>query len=257
MKDSLQQQTTLCGSKGNRGQYTLESPPPAAHISSSPEIVGAQYGWVRIISAEKRWNAAWNHCYVLTQCTQCGSVQWTNYTNLRAGKTRGCQSCSRPRQVPLWLDRRLTAAKQRCENPKDANYYRYGARGIRFCFDSVTEAGLWILQNLTNISREYELDRIDNDRHYERGNLRFISKKENLGNRQRTVLSQWDPDYWPYARTVVTRMLSSGMTREEIIKAAELAVYEKRKGWRTIRDKLKSMTYEMPDHVIVLPYRAS
>ena len=55
MKDLQQPQIISYGSKGNRSRYSLESPPPAAHISYKPEMVGKQYGWVKIISAEKRW----------------------------------------------------------------------------------------------------------------------------------------------------------------------------------------------------------
>ena len=54
MKDSRQQQTISSGLRGNRGRYSLDSPPPAAHISYKPEMVGKQYGWVKIISSEKR-----------------------------------------------------------------------------------------------------------------------------------------------------------------------------------------------------------
>lgn len=73
------QLTTLYGpkSKGNVGKYDLQTPPPAAHISYKPEMVGLRFGWVKIISPEKRWNKSWNHCYVLTECQGCGAVHWT------------------------------------------------------------------------------------------------------------------------------------------------------------------------------------
>ena len=155
----------------------------------------------------------------------------------------------------MWLDRRLTAAKQRCENPNDRQYRQYGARGIRFNFPSVIQAGVWILQNVPNVCREYEMDRIDNDGNYEPGNIRFVTRAANLGNRRLTVLSEWNQEYWPYCRNVVTRMLSAGKTREEIIESARQAVREKRKGWRVLSAQLDFMTYEMPDRVTVLPYR--
>lgn len=100
MKDLQQHPTTSSGLKGNRGRYNLESPPPAAHISYKPEMVGWQFGWVKIISPEKRWNAAMNHCYVLTKCTGCGAIQWQYLDNLR------------------------------CGNPKNREYPNYGVRGI-------------------------------------------------------------------------------------------------------------------------------
>lgn len=172
----LQQPPTISyGLRGNRSPYSLESPPPAAHISFKPEMVGHQYGWVKIISAEKRWNKKMNRCYVLTECVGCGSVQWTILGNLTSGKSKGCQHCSQPRQIPLWLNRRLTAAKQRCENSNDAGYHNYGARGIQFDFTSVTAAGLYLIQTFGLPEREMEIDRIDNNGNYAPGNIHFVT----------------------------------------------------------------------------------
>jgi hypothetical protein len=163
----------------------LESPPPAAHVSYSQEIVGKQFGWVKIISREKRWSEKWNRCYVLTKCTGCGAVQWTDLGNLSTGKSKGCQSCSQPRRVPKWLDRRFTAAKQRCENPKDGNYKNYGARGIQFRFSSVMEACLYMIRENGLPGRGMEIDRIDVDGHYEPGNLRWVTHQQNCQNQRR------------------------------------------------------------------------
>ena len=218
-------------------------------------MVGEQYGWVRIISPEKRWSRKWNHCYVLTLCTGCGSIQWQEYRSLATGKSRGCQQCSQVQRVPVWLAKRLTAAKQRCENPKDKGYLKYGARGIHFNFPSVLEAGLWVLKNCPNVQREYELDRIDNDGNYEPGNLRFVPRPINQSNRKLTIIPNFDQAEWPYARSVVTRMLANGMTREEIISSAQSAVAQRRKNWRLIEARLEFMTYEMQDPNTVLPYR--
>ena len=231
------------GSKGNRGRYGLATPPPAEHVSFNPEMVGIRYGWVEIISSEKRWKRNWRDPMVLTRCASCGRVQWTDYYNLVSGKSAGCQPCSQPRQVPLWLDRRLTAAKQRCENPSNPGYHNFGARGIKFKFASVTEAGIWIIQNLGLPGRYLEIDRINNEGHYEAENLRWATRVSRCGNRRITVLKEWNPHEWPYARSTVVRKLSSGMTREQIIEEARSAVYEKRKNWRGIAAKLASMTF--------------
>lgn len=195
--------------------------------------------------------------YVLTRCMGCGSVQWQCLGNLREGKSKGCQRCSKPRQIPRWLDRRLTAAKQRCENPNDRQYSRYGARGVEFRFSSVLEAGLWILENVENVRRDLELDRIDTNGHYEPGNLRFVEGVVNRANRRISVIPFFYQDEWPYARGVVTRKLSDGMSRAEIIADAQKAVYEKRKNWRLIEARLEFMIYEMRDPDTVLPYRGA
>lgn len=257
MKDLRLHQTISSGLRGNRSRYGLGTPPPAAHVSYKQEMVGQQFGWVKIISPEKRWNRTMNHCYVLTQCTGCGSTQWTNYSNLRSGKSKGCQNCSQPRKIPLWLDRRLTAAKQRCENPRDPEYRNYGARGIRFDFASVTEAGLYLIGEHGGIPpREMQIDRIDTNGNYTRGNMQFVTRSGNQGNRRITVLSEFQQKYWPYSPSVVSRKLAQGMSRSAIIREARKAVREKRKNWRVISARLDFMISRMPDRITVLPYRA-
>ena len=171
--------------RGRRGRYTLDSPPPAAHISYKPEMVGKQYGWVEVISPEKRWNQKWNHCYVLTRCRGCGAVQWQNLSNLRGGKSKGCQTCSQPRTVPHWLERRFTAAKQRCTNPNDGNYKNYGARGIKFCFPNATAAGQYMIEKYGLPDRALEIERINVNGNYEPGNLRWVTHQENCQNQRR------------------------------------------------------------------------
>ena len=255
MTDLQQRRTTQSGSKGCRGRYNLESPPPAAHISYKPEIVGSRYGWVTIISPEKRWNRTRNHCYVLTRCEGCGTIQWQFLDNLRRGISKGCKTCSQPRQIPIWLEKRLSAAKQRCENPSDPEYANYGGRGIRFKFASVLEAGLYLQKMYGTLDRKMELDRINTNGHYEPGNVRFTTRSENQSNKRTTVLSEFRQEYWPYCYTTTIRKLSQGLSREEIIKDAETAVFERRKNWRIILARLEFMTYEMPDHITVLPYR--
>lgn len=249
--------TTSCGYKGNRGRYHSGKLPPAAHVSYKPEMVGTQYGWVTIINPQKRWSHNWNHCYVETRCTSCGAQQWTSLSSLERGISKGCQQCSEKDKphIPRWLDRRLTAAKQRCTNPSDPQWPSYGGRGIEFRFSTPLEAGVWILENVENVRPDLELDRIDTNGHYEKGNLRFVSRAVNIANRRNTVLTRFEQRYWPYSRVVVTRKLSQGMSREAIINDARKAVAAKRKAWPLIQARLEFMTYSMPENIIVTPYR--
>ena len=92
-------------------------------------------------------------------------------------------------------------------------------------------------------------------RDYAPGNLRFADHRTNCVNQRRSVLSKFEQKYWPYVRNVVVRKLSQGLTRDEIIQDAEKAVFEKRKNWKLIDARLDFMIYEMPEDIIVLPYR--
>lgn len=243
--------------QGKRNQYGLKKLPPAAHISYSPEMVGERYGWVKIISPEKRWNLRWSHCYVLTQCQKCGAIRWIERNSLTSGHSKGCQHCSQPRKVPKWLQRRLQAAKQRCENPKDHGYPNYGGRGIKFGFPSVEAAGLYIIHKFGLPDRSLQIDRINNNGDYAPGNIRMVPRSMNQANRRITVLSEFDQQYWPYGLVRTKKLISEGMTRKEIIESARRTVEEKRKNWRLIEARLEFMTYEMPDRIIVTPYRTS
>lgn len=189
MKDLQQPPTTSYGSKGKIGQYNLENPPIAEHICKNLSQVGKIYGNVEIVSPERRYTKGWSQVYVLTKCLGCGRIQWTYLSNLMQGKSKGCQMCSKPRQIPRWLDRRFTAAKQRCENPKDGNYQNYGARGIKFCFSSVLEAGLWMIEHCGLPDRSMELDRIDVNGNYEPGNMRWVTHQQNCANQRRYMTS--------------------------------------------------------------------
>ena len=235
MAGSQQHPTTWSSSKGRTSRVSSETPPPAEHVSFNQAQVGQVYGKVKVISPERRYLRGWGQCMVLTQCMSCGRSQWTNLSNLRQGKSRGCQRCSQPRQIPKWLDRRLTAAKGRCENPSNPQYDNYGGRGITFDFPSVLAAGLWIIDHLGLPDRSLELDRKNNDLGYAPGNLRWATHSDNNRNKRITVLREWIPEDWPYAQTTVLRKLSCGMTRQEVIRDAETAVSERRKNWKAIK----------------------
>ena len=131
---------------------------------------------------------------------------------------------------------------QRCTNPRYTNFGRYGGRGITVCqrwrvFENfladmgVRPAGL-------------TLDRINNDGHYEPGNLRWAPRRRQANNTQRSVIGEWDyyADEWPYTYLTVRQLLLKGLTRREILKRAAIAVKEKHRHWRTIAARLASLT---------------
>ena len=120
-------------------------------------------------------------------CSACGVEKVYDVDNLRAGRTRTC-ACRRgvkyghPSAVAL--SDRYHAAVGRCTNPRNPAYNNYGELGIEVRFSSAED---WVNYILT-LEREGEIedldvDRIDNDGHYERGNLRLVPRAENLRNK--------------------------------------------------------------------------
>ena len=73
------------------------------------------------------------------------------------------------------------SAKARCNKPTSQHYKYYGGRGIKFLFRSPQE---FVACIGLKPGPEYSLDRINNDGHYEPGNVRWATGKEQCANRR-------------------------------------------------------------------------
>lgn len=71
-------------------------------------------------------------------------------------------------------------AKRRCLNPLHNRYKDYGGRGIQFKFSSFEE---W-LDYMGPRPTDYELDRKNNNGHYEVGNVRWCSFSDQQKNKR-------------------------------------------------------------------------
>jgi len=68
--------------------------------------------------------------------------------------------------------------QKRCTNPKRRDYERYGGRGIKNKFKSREGFTNYVLNVLKIDPRGLQTHRIDNDGHYEKGNIEFLTPKE-------------------------------------------------------------------------------
>lgn len=74
--------------------------------------------------------------------------------------------------------------KRRITNPIDQNKCY---KGIKNKFKSSDEFINYVVNVLKVDPRGLQIDRIDNNGHYEKGNIRFITAKENCRNRRNNV----------------------------------------------------------------------
>lgn len=72
----------------------------------------------------------------------------------------------------------------RCNNKKFKYYKHYGGRGIKVKFDSFEDFYDYVVNELKADPRGLTIDRINNNGHYERGNIRFVTLAENCRNRR-------------------------------------------------------------------------
>ena len=121
---------------------------------------------------------------ILKRCTKCRKIK--SIAEYYKGRN-ACMECKRKynKQYNQSLTGHLrvlwNSIRDRCTNPKNIAYEYYGGRGIQNKFEFFGVFYDYIVNVLTIDPRGLEIDRIDNDGHYERGNIRFV---DTIGNRR-------------------------------------------------------------------------
>lgn len=87
----------------------------------------------------------------------------------------------------------LVHIKQRCENPKDKFYCRYGGRGIKCLITSEELKVLWFRDKAYNM-KQPTIDRKKNNGNYEYKNCRFIENRINCCKDSKKVVLQYGLD---------------------------------------------------------------
>ena len=91
------------------------------------------------------------------------------------------------RLYKVWIDMR-----NRCNNPNNRRYKRYGLKGIKVCkeWDNYLTFYEWAILNgyKENTKKKYTVDRIDNSKGYCPENCRLLSIQEQQSNRTNNCL---------------------------------------------------------------------
>lgn len=141
-------------------------------------------------------------------------LQYVNFYDLKRGGSRSCRVCAGKKRArrdkrlnrvlffercrkggdaraktvqskytpeELIISRIVSGAKKRCNNGSK----NYGGRGIKFLFESVEIATRWVVAEIgLRPTAQHSIDRVDNNGHYERGNLRWATPSEQVRNRR-------------------------------------------------------------------------
>lgn len=96
------------------------------------------------------------------------------------------------KQKNIYLRRLWNHIRNRCYNSKDTYFHDYGGRGIEMDSRWPFNFDLFLYEILNTLGHRpdptYQLDRINNNGHYELSNLRWVDKKTNASNRRNNRL---------------------------------------------------------------------
>lgn len=143
-----------------------------------------------------------NRRIVLAKCTLCGKELEMRKDTFKVSKSCGCiRKITAPqnsRSKTHGLSKtviysRWNGIKERCYNPNNDRYHRYGGRGIVMCNqwkDDFLSFYNWCVEN--NFNENLQIDRIDNDGNYEPENCKLSTIKQQCRNRSTNVIVEYN-----------------------------------------------------------------
>jgi len=158
-------------------------------MSKRKDITGQKFNR---LTAKKFIKIEKSHSLWLCKC-ECGNEIITRLNSLSTGNTNSCGCLQRDKVTRHGLSKHVLfkkwdSIKERCYNKNNVSYKHYGARGIKMHDDWESNPERFIVYILNNLgeapSKKHTLDRIDNNKNYAPGNLRWANSSEQRINQR-------------------------------------------------------------------------
>jgi len=155
------------------------------------DLTGHRYGRLSVLELagrDSRGRALW-----LCRC-DCGAPFTAASGRLRCGHTKSCGCLRRegppphkqhghcPRVKPSRTYATWSTMLQRCNNPRDVYYARYGGAGITICEEWLKFESF--LEDMGERPEGHSLDRLDGTKGYEKSNCRWSTPGQQQNNRR-------------------------------------------------------------------------
>jgi hypothetical protein len=142
--------------------------------------------------------------------------------------------------------------KARCRNPKNPRWEDYGGRGITVYREWAESFPAFLAHMGRRPSKSHQLERLDNDRGYEPGNVVWTTRKQNCRNRRSTVFVEVDGQRMCLKeaaersgiayKTVFRRVTIMGWTLERALNTPTLSPWKHSRGECSTRTPRLSAT---------------
>lgn len=190
-----------------------------------------------------RWAGESREGAALWECAcDCGGHKVVRAAHLRQGATQSCGCLQKERASAAStrhggngtkLYRLWRNVKNRCNNESGQDYARYGGRGITMYPAWQDDFVAFATAVGEPPADDWTLERVDNDKGYEPGNVRWATRKEQARNTSRSLRIEYRgqvrplPDWCDFFGVSYTKVVAARTNGEDPLLALHRRVIEK------------------------------
>lgn len=136
----------------------------------------------------------------LYKCS-CGNEKEISISHVKSGHTKSCGCYAREININRYLKHGMkkssewsiwSGIKKRCYNKKSKSYKHYGGRGICMCDDWKNSFENFYNDMGPRPSKKHSINRINNDKNYNKENCKWATQKEQCNNKRGNRLFEYN-----------------------------------------------------------------